>query len=195
MTQLGTSVDVLHGGHNHADMPVKDLIELQPDPDLESVSYSRNARSSLTMDWNQVVNPAPRIAILHALTKGQTATSTEEEYKELRILFELWRSAGKNINLWDWLEGFRESMADRDDAEDGQEAPDVVANLVEPESNGHIEPVLADDVEMTGLEEEQDRLHAIFIRFCEEARMLGIVRARGRTVGKRGDEIVKGIGL
>jgi hypothetical protein len=43
--------------------------------------------------------------------------------------------------------------------------------------------------------ETQARLHATFVRFCEEARMLGLVRARGKGTGKRGDEVVKGIGL
>jgi hypothetical protein len=42
-------------------------------------------------------------------------------------------------------------------------------------------------------EEKAARLHAIFVRFCEEARMLGLVRARGRA--KRADEVVKSIGL
>ena len=43
--------------------------------------------------------------------------------------------------------------------------------------------------------ETQDRLHATFVRFCEEARMLGLVRARGGRTAKKADEVVKGIGL
>lgn len=42
-------------------------------------------------------------------------------------------------------------------------------------------------------EEKAARLHAVFVRFCEEARMFGLVRARGRA--KRADEVVKSIGL
>lgn len=40
-------------------------------------------------------------------------------------------------------------------------------------------------------EEQAAELHAIFVRFCEEARMMGLVRARGRA--KRADEVVKSI--
>jgi hypothetical protein len=42
---------------------------------------------------------------------------------------------------------------------------------------------------------DEDRLHASFVRFCEEARMLGLVRARGKGVGRRGDEVVKSVTL
>ena len=44
-------------------------------------------------------------------------------------------------------------------------------------------------------EEREARLHAAFVRFCEESRMLGLVRAKGKGVRRRGDEVVKGIGL
>lgn len=46
-----------------------------------------------------------------------------------------------------------------------------------------------------GVEVNEDRLHATFVRFCEEARMLGLVRARGKAVGRKADEVVKGVTL
>ncbi|WWC89238.1 uncharacterized protein L201_004156 [Kwoniella dendrophila CBS 6074] len=142
-----------------------------------------------------------------------------EELEELQMLFELWKSAGKSVNLWDWLEGFSGIMSYDDQAQkqqqgqaelnpEGQE-DDSIQNSIN--SNGHdvngndtnvSNGVSADDDQRqkdidndndNQDEENEARLHSIFIRFVEEARMIGLIRARGK--GRKADEVVKGIGL
>ncbi|KAK4690001.1 hypothetical protein P7C73_g105, partial [Tremellales sp. Uapishka_1] len=126
------------------------------------------------------------------------------DVKESEILFALWRSAGKTVNLWDWLEGYRSTVAaGREDVagsaienenteagpSDDREAPRSKRKRVELDSQA----------EMAEVEEAEGgssaRLHASFIRFCEEARMMGLVRARGKGITRRGDEVVKGMGM
>lgn len=73
------------------------------------------------------------------------------------------------MNLWDWLDCFRQAVI----------------------SGGNDD---ADDDEPTAMDDDTDsRLHALFIRFVEEARLFGTVRARGKNTSKRGDEVVKGV--
>jgi hypothetical protein len=112
--------------------------------------------------------------------------------KYLETLFTLWKSAGRSVNLWDWLEGFRSTLINHEEYVDENDGDAQVKTL----GKGKRKAVDEDD-DMADAEGEanQARLHATFIRFCEEARMLGLVRARGKGTGKRGDEVVKGIGL
>ncbi|EIW70408.1 hypothetical protein TREMEDRAFT_68038 [Tremella mesenterica DSM 1558] len=133
-------------------------------------------------------------------------------FKELELLYSLWQSAGKSINLWDWLEGFRDAMTEHadvphpDSTADDDDHIEGADNLI----NGHArkrkhrsddEEEQADGVanqttQGEPVDEERDvRLHAAFVRFCEESRMLGLVRGKGKGVRRRGDEVVKGIGL
>lgn len=148
----------------------------------------------------QTQNPAPRLSILHALAspsaflgsvddavwdarlseklrsqlKRDSAPSAPGEmgqqpvFQEIKVLHELWQSSGKSINLWDWLDGFRRTVA----PDDGDEASSA-------------DPVIEEDID--------NRLHALFIRFVEEARLFGIVRARGKNTTRGGDEVVKGV--
>lgn len=133
------------------------------------------------------------------------------DLKELETLFSLWRSAGRNVNLWDWLEGFREAVTHFDQADETHDPPvdvDKAADSPEtpkrPNSRGKTDEPVEDEAEdeddkekekeNDGIDEDtQDRLHATFIRFCEEARMMGLVRARGGRTAKRADEVVKSI--
>lgn len=136
---------------------------------------------------------------------------------ELQMLFNLWQSAGRSVNLWDWLEGFRSNVlhpspavaaasADQDAAVTEDMANGGGAVVGKRKRGGPVEKDGADGADEAeadadaGADEEEDedkaaRLHATFVRFCEEARMLGLVRARGKGVGRRGDEVVKGVGM
>jgi hypothetical protein len=130
------------------------------------------------------------------------------DLRELQTLFGLWKSAGRNVNLWDWLEGFRASMAEEEEgqaeAAGEEEAVTPSAKRARRAERGSPE---GDDTEAhegdengeKGVDGEdfelQDRQHAAFIRFCEEARMFGLVRARGGRSAKRTDEVVKGVGV
>ncbi|WWC62069.1 uncharacterized protein I303_104659 [Kwoniella dejecticola CBS 10117] len=126
-----------------------------------------------------------------------SGSSRGEELTELKTLFELWKNAGKSVNLWDWLDGFSGMMDDSKNETDRLEATkdDGVSTSVADDarkSEGIAEAEA--DEQRSGLDEENEaRLHAIFIRFVEEARMLGLIRARGK--GRKADEVVKGVGL
>nr|ODN88183.1 hypothetical protein L203_02788 [Cryptococcus depauperatus CBS 7841] len=109
-----------------------------------------------------------------------------KELRHLSCLFELWKAAGKNVNLWDWLEGFRESMASEKD-KTLDEHNDHDGKEVGKEDGKMQEEAHAENPQV------EERLHSVFIRFVEEARMLGLVRARGR--GKKADDVIKGVGL
>lgn len=87
-------------------------------------------------------------------------------FPEIQALYNLWQSSGKSINLWDWLDGFRQAVVS--DGHDGDST-----STIDDETDG--------------------RLHALFIRFVEESRLFGTVRARGKNTAKRGDEVVKGV--
>ncbi|KAK1924304.1 hypothetical protein DB88DRAFT_527142 [Papiliotrema laurentii] len=234
-------VDEIHtidqGVRDGKDVPGREILQLDSHPDLFSI-----------------LDPAPRISILHALSHpdaflpqhpdpadvdstpkakgpgspqkkrsrrapGSTPTVGEEtgpsgvvreggDLRELQTLFGLWKSAGRNVNLWDWLEGFRASMAEKEEgqaeAAGEEEAVTPSAKRARRAERGSPE---GDDTEAhegdengeKGVDGEdfelQDRQHAAFIRFCEEARMLGLVRARGGRSAKRTDEVVKGVGV
>lgn len=106
----------------------------------------------------------------HLRSQSEDAGSKRTQaFPEIQALYSLWQSSGKSVNLWDWLDGFRQAVVPQDkqsDSEDDQTALD-------DETNSH--------------------LHALFIRFVEEARLFGTVRARGKNTVKRGDEVVKGV--
>jgi hypothetical protein len=110
---------------------------------------------------------------------------------ELQTMFNLYRAAGRNINLWDWLEGFRAGMLPRRaktrDASGGAGA--VAGAQGEAEKSVPVERVQEED------EDTAARLHAAFVRFCEEARMMGLMRAKGNARRRGVDEVVKSIGL
>ena len=124
------------------------------------------------------------------------------DLKELETLHNLWKSAGRCINLWDWLQGFRDNMTEErasviqlgenGDTSNDDERTQTRRRSGDNEDNLGYE-THSDHKELD--EALQDRLHASFIRFCEEARMMGMVRARGKGVGKRADEVLKGINL
>ncbi|WVQ79947.1 hypothetical protein IAT38_002048 [Cryptococcus sp. DSM 104549] len=223
------------------------------DPEDESIPGKALFKLSSHPNMTSVLNPAPRVSILHALSNpenfipnstpanqptnastdkslsdgkrkastqngsarkrrangadentaeveeedGEKATG-EGELRELQTLFELWKGAGKSVNLWDWLEGFRMNMAEvpsengptpGDGGKEGEAADGVrsasrkPADENEDEENGELETKRD--------EENEARLHAVFIRFVEEARMMGLVRAKG----KKADELVKGVGI
>lgn len=137
--------------------------------------------------------------------EAEDVTAEGGDLKEIETLFNLWKSAGRSVNLWDWLQGFRSTFnEDKDDGSDenverseaGEGKPsdqeDIEAGANEKEANGTETP---DDGKAEADEATQDRLHAAFIRFCEEARMLGLVRAKGKGTGRRADEVVKGVSL
>ncbi|ADV20383.1 Hypothetical Protein CGB_B4010W [Cryptococcus gattii WM276] len=201
-------------------IPRRDLFELNPHPDMFSV-----------------LNPAPRISILHSLSNPQNIlpffpgsahenessnrhnstkrkavsasmdsektkktrelenTKIDEdgqvlELKRLQTLFELWKSAGKTVNLYDWLDSFQGQDERR--TEDNKEGSGVQTGCEQTNKDGNVER----ESRSEGLKraaQEEDRLHATFIRFVEEARMLGLIRARGK--GRRADEVIKSVGL
>lgn len=161
----------------------------------------------------QVNDPSPRISILHALANpssythaplpetgatpsrqraganGDSAQATDGALKELETLYGLWKGAGKSVNLWDWLQGFQGSLAADAEAEAHAEADGEVEADAGDEgeaaerSSSRKRPRPSDDAT------EQDRSHASFVRFCEEARMMGLVRAKGR----KADEVIKSV--
>ncbi|KAL7421917.1 hypothetical protein Q5752_003689 [Cryptotrichosporon argae] len=155
----------------------------------------------------------------HLMANG--AQRSHGEFKELETLYAMWKSAGRSVNLWDWLEGFRQAMtpdepgalpAGETDEASGTESGEAKVDADGGASrkrkrglNGDEDPEVGDDSpegagenkndERERDEEEEARLHAVFVRFVEEARMVGLVRARGKGAGRRGDEVVKGVGL
>lgn len=98
-------------------------------------------------------------------------------------MYNLWKGAGKQVNLWDWLQGYKNHITGQDD--DEEDTGDIEG---EREGEGKKRKRQLDDV-------DEDGIHASFVRFCEEARMLGMVRARGKGVGRKADEVVKGVTL
>lgn len=149
----------------------------------------------------------------------ETRKGSYGDIKDLEILYNLWKGAGKSVNLWDWLQGYMGSFSNEDDGH-GQEEEEVGLDegdeparvslmrkrkRAQQEKEGEEnENENENEVDIDGQEKERDeeeegkkrdRLHASFVRFCEEARMLGMVRARGKGVGRRADEVVKGVTL
>lgn len=151
---------------------------------------------------------------------GATTETESGNIKDLETLYGLWKGAGKSVNLWDWFTGYLGSFDtdhdhDHDDEEgvdegdeparisllrkrkraqeqgQGQEQQQGQSDEAKRKGNNQEEETTEAEVE----EVKRDRLHAAFVRFCEEARMLGMVRARGKGVGRRADEVVKGFTL
>ena len=153
--------------------------------------------------------------------------STKRSYgdiKDLEILYNLWKGAGKSVNLWDWLQGYLGSFSNEEDGDGDGEVEEGEVGVDEGDEPARVSlmrkrkraqeeeqgkgkddgngngnevevEVGVDDQDKVLEEEKRDRLHASFVRFCEEARMLGMVRARGKGVGRRADEVVKGVTL
>lgn len=194
----------------------------QPDPPVSPTARTRGTASASSPsrkrrkrdasptplpDSGEVVDAAVRAV------EGVDASEPKTEFKELEMLFNLWMSAGRSVNLWDWLEAFRSGMLlphkSDDDPSAAQDRDQPVANglgnsrpededlLAGPADNDHVNGVDGGEADEDHREDEEEmaRLHAIFIRFCEEARMLGLVRARGKGIGRRADEVVKGAGF
>jgi hypothetical protein len=107
------------------------------------------------------------------------------DLEHLEVLYNLWKGAGKQVNLWDWLQGYKNHITGQDEDEE-----DVAGLESEKEGEGKKRKRQLDDVDV-----DEDGIHASFVRFCEEARMLGMVRARGKGVGRKADEVVKGVTL
>lgn len=197
--------------------------ESQPAPPVSPTAKKRAAGSAPSpsrkrrkRDDSPTPLPLPLEAVEEAVQSPAVVDPErpKAEFKELEMLFSLWMSAGRSVNLWDWLEAFRSGMlqpqkpdaaqsearsqqaANGDGAiqleeEDPLAGPPDALNNDDHDAAGDGEP----DGEEQDNEEELARLHAIFIRFCEEARMLGLVRARGKGIGRRADEVVKGAGF
>jgi hypothetical protein len=106
------------------------------------------------------------------------------DLEHLEVLYNLWKGAGKQVNLWDWLQGYKNHITGQEEDNDDED--------IEQKENGEGKKRKRqgelDDV-------DEDGIHASFVRFCEEARMLGMVRARGKGVGRKADEVVKGVTL
>ncbi|CAK9781108.1 hypothetical protein CC85DRAFT_255169 [Cutaneotrichosporon oleaginosum] len=156
---------------------------------LREALASEEADELLTLgvspDLSYTQNPAPRLALLQALSNQDAFLPPSEDHdalKETAMLHSLWESAGKTVNLWDWLEGFRMMILSQKRAE---EMPDPTT----PSKRAKRRREEEDEEEKLELNEDEDaRAHARFIRFVEEARLMGLVRTRG----KKGDDVVKG---
>lgn len=90
-------------------------------------------------------------------------------FPDIQILYRLWQSTGKSVNLWDWLDGFWRNMTLCDQS------------------------ISTEDSNVGMSEEEANRLHSKFVRFVEESRLLGVIRSRGKGTNNRGDEVAKGV--
>lgn len=160
----------------------------------ESASQTSRAKASLAHDTNEDTHDHDNDPDLEDPSMG--------DLKDLEILFGLWKGAGRNVNLWDWLQGYQNAMDPNDDDGEGVDEGDEPARIsFSRKKQKDAEAVNEDHIPGGGIDGEvedeakRDRVHASFVRFCEEARMLGLVRARGKGVGRRADEVVKGITL
>lgn len=113
------------------------------------------------------------------------------DLEHLEVLYNLWKGAGKQVNLWDWLQGYKNHITGENENEDEDVEPTQIDD-VDEEANGEGKTKKRKHQD-TNVDE--DGIHASFVRFCEEARMLGMVRARGKGVGRKADEVVKGVTL
>ena len=161
------------------------------------IKETGNKRSRRSLIQPSLLNdPVQREAVnvKHSVHNGSHETD-KGDLRELETLFGLWRASGKAVNLWDWLEGSRaailtppiEGATDdgdkRDASEDGSTRAEQVSGIVRSFKRKLSE------------EEYDTRTHAAFIRFGEEARMLGLIRAKGIGVGRRANEVIKGIAM
>ena len=124
------------------------------------------------------------------------------DLEHLEVLYNLWKGAGKQVNLWDWLQGYKNHFTGQNDNEDGDDDENGNDNGNGNDVGGdHGTDTQADRGDGKKKKREndvdinEDGIHASFVRFCEEARMLGMVRARGKGVGRKADEVVKGVTL
>ncbi|OXC64629.1 hypothetical protein AYX13_06056 [Cryptococcus neoformans] len=201
-------------------IPRKDLFELNPHPDMFSVLNPAPRTSILhslsdprdILPFFPASAPEKQSPNRHKSTKRKAASVSMDsgkrrksgeleelkvneedqilELKRLQTLFELWKSAGKTVNLWDWLDSFQgederrtEENKEGNGARVGSEQTDKDENIDKESRNEAPKRVTHDE----------NRLHATFIRFVEEARMLGLIRARGK--GRRADEVIKSVGI
>ncbi|OXB39801.1 hypothetical protein J007_00371 [Cryptococcus neoformans] len=201
-------------------IPRKDLFELNPHPDMFSVLNPAPRTSILhslsdpqdILPFFPASAPEKQSPNRHKSTKRKAASASMDsekkrksgeleelkvneedqilELKRLQTLFELWKSAGKTVNLWDWLDSFQgederrtEENKEGNGARVGSEQTDKDENIDKESRNEAPKRVTHDE----------NRLHATFIRFVEEARMLGLIRARGK--GRRADEVIKSVGI
>lgn len=115
--------------------------------------------------------------------------------QELEAVFALWQSSGKRISLWDWLEGFRHAVVRDEESPEanGQEDHARDQERHEGQEGTKRKRDEGQDGAVPLDEEEEARLHASFIRFVEESRTIGLVRAKGKGRGKRTDEVTKSV--
>jgi hypothetical protein len=110
------------------------------------------------------------------------------DLEHLEVLYNLWKGAGKQVNLWDWLQGYKNHITGQGEDENEDEVDNDGDTERQEDGEGKKRKRKLADV-------DEDGIHASFVRFCEEARMLGMVRARGKGVGRKADEVVKGVTL
>ena len=133
-------------------------------------------------------------------TEEKTEANTEIHQKgdlgDLEVLYNLWKGAGKQVNLWDWLQGYKNHVTGAGDGDGDGDGDDGDARVrADPVENDNPNEGAGRKRKHADEAVDEDKLHAIFVRFCEEARMLGMVRARGKAVGRKADEVVKGVTL
>ena len=172
-------------------------------PRAKTAATNRTSKSSIKKRNREETPTSAADEVELGTITGETEGG---DLKELQTLYELWKAAGRNVNLWDWLQGFEGTMipakpgdesAEQSTARDSPtkrtkraSSADDAAAALKGDDSGQ-DSTLSKEIDP----ELQDKLHATFIRFCEEARMLGLVRARGGRTAKRSDEVVKGIAL
>ncbi|AAW41434.1 hypothetical protein CNBA3280 [Cryptococcus deneoformans B-3501A] len=201
-------------------IPRRDLFELNPHPDMFSV-LNPAPRTSILHSLSDPQDILPFFAASapekpspnhhkSAKRKAVSASMDNEkrrktgeleklkineedqvlELKRLQTLFELWKSAGKTVNLWDWLDSFQGE--DERGSEENKEANSAQVGSEQTDKDENIDKESRNEAPKRAAQEE-NRLHATFIRFVEEARMLGLIRARGK--GRKADEVIKSVGL
>ena len=132
----------------------------------------------------------PKKRKAHHTETNEDAEESENhrgDLEHLEVLYNLWKGAGKQVNLWDWLQGYKNHITGQDEDNDADE--NGVSGDRERNEEGEGKKRKRE------VDVDEDGIHASFVRFCEEARMLGMVRARGKGVGRKADEVVKGVTL
>ncbi|WWC70085.1 uncharacterized protein I206_104032 [Kwoniella pini CBS 10737] len=185
----------------NTDLPLRNGEEQHPSSYVETSSQLTNKRQALEplrSSKRKRIEDEEGVGIGHRDgDDGDIYKGKGEEMKELKMLFELWKNAGKSVNLWDWLEGFHTIMTDCHNNDGDQNKSNEEDDQINEEVIDQNEPIRISEERKQNTtnddDENESRLHAIFIRFVEEARMIGLIRARGK--GKKADEVVKGVGL
>ena len=70
------------------------------------------------------------------LDRSDQCPAAGGDLRELETLFGLWKAAGRSVNLWDWLEGFRASMLDIHDDDQVDEEKERHEDSSAAETNG-----------------------------------------------------------